>query len=650
MKHLNIDYYQNYINYIHKNPIEADLFLDKFTINYTYFFRNLNVYENFEKFIKLYAKNNKKSTIKIWSAPCATGDEPYSIALLLHHIKKNDSKFPDFKIFASDIDPNALKIANEGTYGEYGVHELPEHYLNSYFSKEITELGPKFILSDEIKEKVEFIQEDIIRGHKENHVYDVIFCRNLIIYLNHQAREDLLRILEKRLCVEGLLILGGSENISQKNEIFKSVSIKDHFYIKNILKQSESYKNQLTSLFEREIIDKPSKDTSVKKVFKRKVVRKIPKKVIRKTEPLEIKLEKPKIEKDKKLIELQEISVREPTEVRITGLIVNNGFKNSETNVKSSYPVDKVEDLIERRERKVKQRELLLKQKERDLDVKINDLEEQFSIFENEKKDVKELLLKIKEKDIEITNRILFLDRLTRQIEQRERDLNLKEKQLENRLLQVEQYSKQMINQELLLNKHSIEVDPSTENEDHDHYYVEKRIDCVEKLINKNELVIPMGYFSLINSFDHKTTATKFVIKGLGTGIGLILCDPKNNIFACSNISLPDSSASKQGYHLLFPHTFADTSVKDLFNHLLYNGADKDNIEALIVGGAKLFLDYDMTYQENIETVKKGLKSIQIKIVTEDLGGLSERSVMFDTINEVLYVKKSWEFEYRKIT
>ena len=117
-----------------------------------------------------------------------------------------------------------------------------------------------------------------------------------------------------------------------------------------------------------------------------------------------------------------------------------------------------------------------------------------------------------------------------------------------------------------------------------------------------------------------------------------------------SHISLPNSSASKQGYHLLFPHTFADTSVKDLINNLVYNGANRENVKALLVGGAKLFLDYDMTYQENIDTVKKELQSLEIKIDAEDIGGLSERSVIYDTINDSLSVKKSWEFQYRKIT
>lgn len=122
-----------------------------------------------------------------------------------------------------------------------------------------------------------------------------------------------------------------------------------------------------------------------------------------------------------------------------------------------------------------------------------------------------------------------------------------------------------------------------------------------------------------------------------------------NNIFALSHMSLPSSSASKQGYHLLFPHTFVDTAVKDLFNNLLFHGAKKTNIQALIVGGAKLFLDYDMTYQENIDAVKEQLNTFQIEVEAEDLGGLSERAVIYDTINDTLYVKKTWEFEYRKI-
>ena len=650
MRNLKINYYQDYIDYIHKNPIEVDLFLDKFTINYTYFFRNLNVFQNFEKFIKIYVKNSKRSVLKIWSAPCATGDEPYSIALLLDNLKKSNKNFPDFKIFASDIDTNALKIAKEGSYGEYAVHEMPEHYLNTYFSKKITELGPKYTLSNELKSKVEFIQEDIINGHRINNIYDVVFCRNFFIYINHAARENVLRNLDKRIHDGGLLVLGGSENIPRKNSVFKNVSIRDHFYIKNFSDKTESYKNLVISLFKRQKIKKTTKKDSLSRNLGRiGEVKRKPKSVIETIKPTEKILKNKKLKKQKKLEELEIKPLIEPAEVRITGIVVNNGFKDKTSNVNLTHPLKINENPVKKQDNKLVQREILLKQRENVIDEKIKYLEQQFKIFESEKTEVKNLIFQTNEKEREVTNRLLVLERITRQIEQRERNLNLREEQLEKRLAKIEQYSKKMIRQELQINNHSKELENSGEAEDSFNLYEEKRIDRIESSSNKKELTIQMGYYSLIHSFDKNTTATKFRIKGLGSGICLILRDLKNNVFAMSHISLPSSSASKQGYHLLFPHTFVDTSVKDLFNNLLYNGANRDDIRALVVGGAKLFLDYDMTYQENINTIKKELQSLEIEIDAEVLGGLSEREILYDTINDSLFVKKSWEFQYRKI-
>ena len=93
MKNLNLNYYQDYINYLRSYPEEIGLFLDKFTINYTYFFRNSTVYKNFEEFIKIYTNQSNKP-LRIWSAPCATGDEPYSIAMRLDQLKKKKQEFP----------------------------------------------------------------------------------------------------------------------------------------------------------------------------------------------------------------------------------------------------------------------------------------------------------------------------------------------------------------------------------------------------------------------------------------------------------------------------------------------------------------------------------------------------------------------------
>ena len=253
MKNLNLNYYQEYRVYIRANPVEIDLFLDKFTINYTYFFRNSNVFENFKDFIKIYVNYTNKP-LCIWSVPCSTGDEPYSIAIVLDQLKKNIKNFPEFKIIASDIDPAALKIARKGIYGESSVHEIPEIYLKTYFSKNDTNLGPKFILSNIIKDKVEILQEDIIKGHQKNNKYDVIFCRNFFIYINQLARENLLKILDSRIFDGGLLILGGSETLPTKNCNFQSIYMRDRFYVKNLSTQNRAFKNRIYNLFKNRTI------------------------------------------------------------------------------------------------------------------------------------------------------------------------------------------------------------------------------------------------------------------------------------------------------------------------------------------------------------------------------------------------------------
>ena len=658
MRNLKLNVYQDYIKYIQENPVEINLFLDKFTINYTYFFRNSSIYENFEKFIKLYANNNNNNNrpLRIWSAPCATGDEPYSIAMILDQLKNKNKIFPDFEIVASDIDPTAIKLANEGIYGEYSIHETPENYLTTYFSKEETDLGPKFKLSKEIKKKVEIIKEDIIKGHQKNYKYDVIFCRNLFIYINQFAREKLLRILESHLFDGGLLVLGGSETLPRNSRSFESINVRDRFYVKNITTQNEAFKNKIYNLF------KNGKPTIVKRerVKNRDITRPVKKKVKDIQEKIKEKPKKEKISEKitskkrmnldneiQKLIEIERIEA----EVKITGIEVNNGFNGNSNQNKTNRIKKPIKESpsssIKKLEKEFKKRELLLEQQEKVIEDRIAYLDKKYNNLEKERKEINNLVKKVKKQEEEVKIRIEILERLTKQVEQREKLVEQKEKQFNRRIRQVGDYTRQVVQQEIQISGISKEKGEKKENLD---TYEEERLDRIENTNNNNELKIPMGYYGLIMSFDKNESATKFIIQGLGSGIALILKDPVHNIFAISHISLPSSSASKQGYHLLFPHTFIDTSVKDLYNNLIYHGANNKFITALIVGGAKLFLEYDMTYQENIDAIKSELKTRQIEIETENTGGLSERAIIYDTINDSLYIKKTWEFQYRKIT
>lgn len=680
MKHLNLEYYQEYIEYIRSNPDEIDLFLDKFTINYTYFFRNLNIFESFEKFLKIYVKRLKRP-LKIWSAPCATGDEPYSIAILLDHLKNLGNDFPDFEVVASDIDKTAIKIAKEGVYGDYAIHEVPITYLNKYFTKKNTEIGPKFIINQKVKEKVCFLQEDIIKSQNSNQKYDVIFCRNFIIYINQYAREKLIRVLKSRLHNGGLLILGGSETFSPHDSCFESISIRDRFYVKNFSSQRESFRREINNNFQNhkskqlsdstyKLKNQPNKMVLTKDEKKEKldINKPISKSFSEKLKKISFRTHSP--EKNLNKNQLKEVrpnllksEKRKPTEVRFTELVVNmraNGeiskdkgktalIKNTKhSNQSEISPLDNNNLKLQVWEDDLKNRELLLDQREEIIEQRIINFERELGELEKRRKLAQILFKNAREKEKNVNRKTQNLEQLRKKLEKREQALEQKERQLQNRVNQLGLYSRKIIQREIQININSKEVEFKEEADITP--FDEKRYDLVEKPNNKREFVIPMGYYSLINSYDEKINASKFTIPGLGSGIGLILKDPINNVFAMAHISLPNSSASKQGYHLLFPHTFVDTSVKDLLNNLIYNGAKKDNIKALIVSGAKLFLDYDMTYQENIDMVKKELESLNIEIDAEDTGGLSERSVVYDTINDALYVRKSWEFQYRLIS
>ncbi|KKN84292.1 hypothetical protein LCGC14_0291060 [marine sediment metagenome] len=662
MKYLELNYYQEYIDYLNAHTEEIDLFLDKFTINYTFFFRNINVYWSLEKFLKIYCKN-LKGPLRIWSAPCATGDEPYSIAILLDNLKNAGNNIPNFEIVASDIDKTAIKFAKRGIYSEYAIHETPKNYVTTYFSTKNTEIGPKYKINQNIKDKVNFFQEDIIKGHRNNKKFDIIFCRNFIIYINQFAREKLMRILEARLKDGGLLILGGSETFSPQNTCFESISIRDRFYVKNLSSQKETFKQTIREVFQtkeakkfRKILDERRKQSIMNKSkgAQKEIKKHTPEKKIKNITRKKDSSIKKKVQHNKVNKKLLNNTKRQPAEVRITGLVVNNNYdgnlsqKNPDTvstNKKHDIKISKDQAKIN----KLKQLEESLKNRELMLEKRNEFFNQENAKLENKRKNLKELLKNANEKEKEVNKKILEFKHLKKRLEKREQVIEQRERQLQDRFNQVGQYSKKIIQREIQININSTEIELKKKEEILFNPFDEKRYDRVEEINSKKELIIPSGYYGLINSFDQNISATKLSIEGLGSSIALILKDPINNIFAMAHISLPNSSASKQGYHLLFPHTFADTSVKDLFNNLVYHGAKEPNISAVIVGGAKLFLEYDKTYQENIETVKNELKLLEIKIEAEDIGGLSERSIYYDTINDTLFVKKSWEFQYRAV-
>jgi chemotaxis receptor (MCP) glutamine deamidase CheD len=128
----------------------------------------------------------------------------------------------------------------------------------------------------------------------------------------------------------------------------------------------------------------------------------------------------------------------------------------------------------------------------------------------------------------------------------------------------------------------------------------------------------------------------------------LILQDKVHKVYAMSYMRHPKSPKVKNN-SILFPHRYIDTSVTLLLDTILYNGADRDNLEAIIVGGANNIYEQDGDYEENIEAITRQLFSHHIKIEKEFLGGITERSIVYDTKQNALWLKKKWEDGYWKV-
>ena len=184
------------------NEEEREKFLDFITINVTEFFRNPDLFNEPKKVIKEYSK--EQMNFKIWSAACSIGCEPYSIAMLLNEINSNIR----VNILATDIDNNILKRARLGEYLETEMKNVNETFKSRYFKYS----NNKYYISEKIKSEVTFKKHDLILDNYENN-FDLIVCRNVVIYFKNDVKNDIFNKFSKSLKVGGLLFVGATESI-----------------------------------------------------------------------------------------------------------------------------------------------------------------------------------------------------------------------------------------------------------------------------------------------------------------------------------------------------------------------------------------------------------------------------------------------------
>lgn len=207
MSRVGITSLEDYRKLLIANKEEKDKFIDFITINVTEFFRNTEIFMELEKILKEYSRLN--SHIKIWSAACSIGCEPYSLAMILNEINPKINA----KILATDIDNNILRKAKEGKYLPSEMKNVNEDLKKKYFQN----INGKFLIDTKLKSMINFKKHDLILDTYEKD-FDLIVCRNVVIYFKKEIKDEIFQKFSQSLKKGGMLFVGATESIYNYKE------------------------------------------------------------------------------------------------------------------------------------------------------------------------------------------------------------------------------------------------------------------------------------------------------------------------------------------------------------------------------------------------------------------------------------------------
>ena len=189
---------------------------DAVTTNETYFFREPLQFDVFTSHIlPRVLERNRSRGIKVWSAACSTGEEPYTIAAIL----KETAPGVQAKVFGSDISGAVLESARNGIYTSYAVRNIPSHYRKKYFRSR----GDSFELDEGIRNSVKFLNVNLIDEKQVRAIrdVDVIFCRNVLIYFDDKSKRKAVSLMYDALAPDGFLLVGTSESLHNVTRALK---------------------------------------------------------------------------------------------------------------------------------------------------------------------------------------------------------------------------------------------------------------------------------------------------------------------------------------------------------------------------------------------------------------------------------------------
>lgn len=212
---------KDYIAYLKDTRDEVELLYKDMLIGVTSFFRDTEAFSELKKQLQLYVKEREdEDQLRIWISACSTGEEAYSIAIILDEILNAD-RSKHIKIFATDIDEDAVKQARAGIFPEVTVSNISPERLKRYFNQK----GNEFEVKPQLKEKVIFSRHDIIMDPPFVNV-DLITCRNMLIYFETELQKKIFTTFAYSLKQHGVLFLGKSESVGIHTDLFATLDAK----------------------------------------------------------------------------------------------------------------------------------------------------------------------------------------------------------------------------------------------------------------------------------------------------------------------------------------------------------------------------------------------------------------------------------------
>ncbi len=211
--------------------LEQDV-VEAMTTNETFFFRDKLPFDLFTEAMlphmqKARAMNRR---VRIWCAACSTGQEPYSLAMIL---SEQAAKFPgwNFEIIATDISSEVLEKAKAGRFTQFEVQRgLPIQFLLKYFEQK----GEYWHIAPEIRQKVTFRPINLLRDFSPLGPFDIVFCRNVLIYFDEMTKTDILNRMATCIAPDGFLVLGAAETVVGLCDRFKAVPDKRGLYVRSM--------------------------------------------------------------------------------------------------------------------------------------------------------------------------------------------------------------------------------------------------------------------------------------------------------------------------------------------------------------------------------------------------------------------------------